>query len=293
MKAEKEVIIRGISSVKNRLASRTHVNELKTLKAELIPLTGLPDADEKMRQEMNEAIIRLSQVDGGVKAAEIKLTENGEALLTISPRPEYHEFGEEIAKLCDDASAVNLKRIRVTELNSEIETRLLQLRNKAFELGLTLDRPDDIPRISAATKKQFDNIAKSIKEFSDELIEAEKDVKRMTRELERIKDSSQNDQFSESTLSMINSHIKSIRRIQEKENRLSDIHNKIARANLQLNSKLNALPLWQGNADSFRQIQIPSKELVENTEQDLRNAISDLKSVEQEFNNLQCDVKRR
>ncbi|MFM7131678.1 MAG: AAA family ATPase, partial [bacterium] len=61
MKAEKEVIIRGISSVKNRLASRTHVNELKTLKAELIPLTGLPDADEKMRQEMNEAIIRLSQ----------------------------------------------------------------------------------------------------------------------------------------------------------------------------------------------------------------------------------------
>ncbi|MFM7129851.1 MAG: ATP-binding protein, partial [bacterium] len=80
---------------------------------------------------------------------------------------------------------------------------------------------------------------------------------------------------------------------QEKENRLSDIQIKIARANLQLNSKLNALPLWQGNADSFLQIQIPSKGLVENTEQDLRNAISDLKSVEQEFNNLQFDVKRR
>lgn len=277
--------------IRNRLASVNHVAELKQHQEELKPLADLPRADYSLRQQLTEAEKRISAVGGEINASKAKIKENEDHLAKIIIRQKFLDCSKKINHLANSVSAIEQHRRRLDEINPAIEKNKLNLRNRANELGFDMSQTEQIPRIDAATKKRFEKLAQNINELKESHHDANKDVIRLTRELESLGNENQQASFPENTVALIRSSIREIKKIQEKESILSDLRLKLKRTRSELIMKLNALPLWSGNPETFSQIQIPAKESIEIVEQELREADNSLKSAKEKHEELKLQTE--
>ena len=281
---------RELQFVRNRLASRNHVAELKQFQEQHKPFADLPRADLSLRQQFTEAEKRISSVGGEINATLSKIKENEDRLAKIIIRQKFLDCSKKISHLANLISAIEQDRKRLDDINKDIEKIKLNLRTRAIELGFDPEKPGQIPRMDAVTKKRFEKMAQAISDLKESFHDASKDVIRLGRELDELGNEHQQAQFSENAVALIRSSIKEIKKIQEKESILSEVRMKLKRSRSELTMKLNDLPLWNGESADFIKIQIPTKESIERAEQELREAESSLKSAKEKLDELQLQA---
>jgi len=294
-RVEREIAALGqqLNLARNRSSSRKHVDELKRLQVELEPLAGLPRVQERLHHELTKADTRLASIKSGIQESEERIRMSREVLLGIMILQKFLDHGEEIATLSGKSSAIDQHRSRVAELTAEIEQQRFNLKNQAFELGLDFDRPEQVPRIDTATKKRIDKNGQNIKTLQAELKQADHDVNRLGRELEKLRQVTQGEVFSEFELTTVNSDLTRLRTILDQQLKLPEIKKNLSRLNSELHSKLRALPFWSGDLAEFDLIALPEKEAVESAEHALIKAATSCEAARQRWFQLKLDVQKQ
>ena len=282
-----------LAAVQNRIVSRDQVDLLKQMRQQLGPLAALPRISENLPQELARATTKLAGAVAEIESTEELVQKKQERLPGIEVRQSLLEHGESIATLADSASAIDEQRMRVVELSQEIEKLRLELRHQASELGLDADQPKEFPQFDQVTKRQIENLGHEIKSLQEELKQDEIEQKRLDRELNRLRQESQGDSFSESQLASVNALIVSLRRIMDQESQLPEIRKQWKRSQTELDGKLKVLPLWSGGLTAFEAIKLPAVEAVEIAERHLREADKALLTAHEKWSQLRFDVQEK
>jgi len=281
----------SLTRIKNRIASRQLVMQLRNLRAELEPLAGLPRVDEKIRLKLTEAVTRLSGLDGGVDAANQEIRKKSDELAHVMIQQAFLDHGEEISSLADMASAIEQQRSGLGQLAKEIDGQQLDLKNRAIELGIPFDKPDQAPQLDMAARRRIEIIGQNITDLQEQLKQAQLDQARLRREMNKLQNGVGTDVVGDMDSTQLNVVLQKLRKISEQESRLEGIQKNLKKFQSHLDSKLEDLPCWQGDAAAFSRLRLPVREAVEIAEKQLSEAESALKTDRHRLNQLRLEVE--